>query len=142
MPSAGITSFEHRRQRLLSRRRFASRMLKVTALWCILASVGLAIGMAGYAGFESMSLPDSYVNAAMILSGMGPMGELKTTAGKVFAGLTEIGGIEHERRYPRAIGLYSAGAEDQAPESNRYIRPIGVRDPRLRRSTMTHDQDQ
>jgi hypothetical protein len=26
------------------------------------------------------------VNAAMILSGMGPLGELKTTAGKVFAG--------------------------------------------------------
>jgi hypothetical protein len=33
-----------------------------------------------------MSLTDSYVNAAMILSGMGPLGELKTTAGKIFAG--------------------------------------------------------
>src|SRR5262249_12831801 len=29
---------------------------------------------------------DAYVNAAMILAGMGPMGELKTTAGKIFAG--------------------------------------------------------
>ena len=61
-------------------------MLKAIGLWCILAVVGLAIGMAGYAGFEGMSLADSYVNAAMILSGMGPMGELKTTAGKIFAG--------------------------------------------------------
>jgi hypothetical protein len=86
MPSAGITRFEHRRQRLLSRRRFAGRMLKVSGLWCMLAVVGLAIGMAGYAGFEGMSLTDSYVNAAMILSGMGPMGELKTAAGKIFAG--------------------------------------------------------
>jgi hypothetical protein len=42
--------------------------------------------MAGYAAFEDMPLADSYVNAAMILSGMGPLGELKTTAGKVFAG--------------------------------------------------------
>ena len=33
-----------------------------------------------------MSLSDAYVNAAMILSGMGPVGELKTTAGKIFAG--------------------------------------------------------
>jgi hypothetical protein len=33
-----------------------------------------------------MSLADAYVNAAMILSGMGPLGELKTTAGKIFAG--------------------------------------------------------
>jgi hypothetical protein len=86
MPSPGLTSFERRRQPLLSRRRFADRMLMAIGLWCILAVVGLAIGMAGYAGFEGMSLADSYVNAAMILSGMGPMGELKTTAGKIFAG--------------------------------------------------------
>ena len=86
MSSPGIASFERRHQRLLSRRRFAGRMLKAIGLWCVLAVVGLAIGMAGYAGFEGMSLADSYVNAAMILSGMGPMGELKTTAGKIFAG--------------------------------------------------------
>ena len=61
-------------------------MLKAIALWCLLAVAGLAIGMAGYAAFEGMSLADAYVNAAMILAGMGPMGELKTTAGKVFAG--------------------------------------------------------
>jgi hypothetical protein len=42
--------------------------------------------MAGYRGIEGMSWPDAFVNAAMILSGMGPMGELKTTGGKIFAG--------------------------------------------------------
>jgi hypothetical protein len=81
-----IARFERRRERLISRRRFADRMLRAVGLWFMLAGVGLAIGMAGYAVFEGMSLADSYVNAAMILSGMGPMGELKTTAGKVFAG--------------------------------------------------------
>jgi hypothetical protein len=86
MQIPGITSFERRHQPLISHRRFADRMLKAVGLWCMLAGVGLAIGMAGYATFEGMSLADSYVNAAMILSGMGPMGELKTTAGKVFAG--------------------------------------------------------
>ncbi len=86
MQIPGITSFERRRQPLISRRHFADRMLRAVGLWCILAVVGLAIGMAGYAAFEGMSLADAYVNAAMILSGMGPMGELKTTAGKVFAG--------------------------------------------------------
>jgi hypothetical protein len=86
MQIPGITSFERRHQPLISHRRFADRMLKAVGLWCVLACVGLAIGMAGYAIFEGMSLADSYVNAAMILSGMGPMGELKTTAGKVFAG--------------------------------------------------------
>jgi hypothetical protein len=82
----GISSLERRHHRLISRRRFADRMAMAIGLWCILAVVGLAIGMAGYAAFEGMSLADAYVNAAMILSGMGPMGELKTTAGKVFAG--------------------------------------------------------
>jgi hypothetical protein len=86
MQIPGITSFERRRQPLISHRRFADRMLRAVGLWFMLAGVGLAIGMAGYATFEGMSLADSYVNAAMILSGMGPMGELKTTAGKVFAG--------------------------------------------------------
>jgi hypothetical protein len=94
----GISSLERRRHRLISHHRFAARMLMAVGLWCILAVVGLAIGMAGYAGFEGMSLADAYVNAAMILSGMGPMGELKTTAGKVFAGFAEIGGIEPEKR--------------------------------------------
>lgn len=61
-------------------------MLRAIGVWCALALFGLIIGMAGYYYFERMSLPDAYVNAAMILSGMGPLGELKTTAGKLFAG--------------------------------------------------------
>jgi hypothetical protein len=47
---------------------------------------GLIIGIAGYSFFERIPLIYAYVNAAMILSGMGPIGELKTTGGKVFAG--------------------------------------------------------
>jgi hypothetical protein len=86
MQIPGITTFERRRQRLISHHRFAARMLKAVGLWLILTVVGLTIGMAGYATFEHMSLVDAYVNAAMILSGMGPLGELKTTAGKIFAG--------------------------------------------------------
>src|ERR1700730_10254385 len=88
MPQKGlnITRFEHRDQPVVSRRKFAARMLVAIALWMALTIRGLAIGIAGYAGFEGMSLVDAYVNAAMILSGMGPLGELKTTAGKIFAG--------------------------------------------------------
>jgi hypothetical protein len=61
-------------------------MLVAIAMWMMLTFAGLAIGIAGYAGFEGMSFIDAFVNAAMILSGMGPLGELKTTAGKIFAG--------------------------------------------------------
>lgn len=48
--------------------------------------VALFIGMMGYHWFEQMSWVDAFVNAAMILSGMGPLGELHTVSGKIFAG--------------------------------------------------------
>ena len=81
-----VTRFERRGQDVASRRRFIARMTIAIGLWALLTLGGLAVGIAGYAGFEGMSFVDAYVNAAMILSGMGPIGELKTTAGKVFAG--------------------------------------------------------
>ncbi len=50
----------------------------------ILAS--LALGMLGYRYFEGLDWVDSFVNAAMILAGMGPFSELENDASKVFAG--------------------------------------------------------
>jgi len=86
----GVTRFEHRGQPVVSRRMFIGRMLIAIGLWMVLTCVGLAIGIAGYADFEGMSFIDAFVNAAMILSGMGPLGELKTTGGKIFAGCYAI----------------------------------------------------
>jgi hypothetical protein len=83
-------SLEHSSQPVISRRRFIRRMLIVIGLWLALTAIGLVVGVTGYAKFEGMSLVDAYVNAAMILSGMGPVGELKTTAGKIFAGTYAI----------------------------------------------------
>lgn len=71
---------------LEARRRFARNLGRALGVWLGLAVVGMAIGMVGYMATEGMSAIDAYVNAAMILSGMGPVAELKTTAGKVFAG--------------------------------------------------------
>ena len=65
-------------------------MAYAIGLWLALTAFGLAIGIAGYAGLEGMSLTDSFLNGAMILSGMGPAAELKTEAGKVFAGFYAI----------------------------------------------------
>lgn len=48
--------------------------------------MGLLMGMIGYAFFEHMSWTDAFMNAAMILSGMGPAATLTTTGGKLFAG--------------------------------------------------------
>jgi hypothetical protein len=81
-----LTSFEQRRDKVISRHVFAWRMVRAIALWFVLIGCGLALGMAGYAYFEGMSATDAFLNASMILSGMGPAAELKTTAGKLFAG--------------------------------------------------------
>ncbi len=50
----------------------------------------LVLGMTGYHVLEHLSWTDAYVNAAMILSGMGPLDPLKTEAGKLFAGTYAI----------------------------------------------------
>ncbi len=52
----------------------------------MLIAVSLAIGMAGYHGFERLSWLDAFLNAAMIMSGMGPVSTMQTPAGKLFAG--------------------------------------------------------
>jgi hypothetical protein len=85
-----LTRFERRGEAPVSRRRFAVRMARVIAVWFLVAGIGLAIGMAGYAYFEQMSAADAFVNAAMILSGMGPVSTLTTTPGKIFAGCYAI----------------------------------------------------
>lgn len=46
----------------------------------------LGIGMIGYHFIEHLPWLDAFVNAAMILSGMGPLAPLETPAGKFFAG--------------------------------------------------------
>lgn len=83
-------SFERRHQPLLSRERFVGRLARTILIWLALTLAGLLIGMAGYAVTEGWGLADSFVNAAMILSGMGPVRPLEHTAGKIFAGIYAI----------------------------------------------------
>ena len=43
-------------------------------------------GMAIYHWTEGLAWPDAFLNAAMLLGGMGPVDPLKTTSGKLLAG--------------------------------------------------------
>lgn len=65
---------------------FLKSVLSSAAIAIGIITISLIGGMFGYRHFENMSWIDAYVNAAMILSGMGPIGELKTEGGKIFAG--------------------------------------------------------
>ena len=78
--------FEPRRKPLLPRRSFYARMARSLAVAVAIVLVSLGGGMAGYHFFENLSWLDAFLNAAMILSGMGPVAQIQTAAGKLFAG--------------------------------------------------------
>ena len=82
--------FEHKSRPLLSRAAFAHRLLLSTAAGLAIIALSLGAGMWGYHYFEAMSWLDAFVNAAMILSGMGPLTPLTTEGGKLFAGFYAI----------------------------------------------------
>jgi hypothetical protein len=82
--------FEHRKDRLLPRRDFVLRLGWSVAAGAGLILLSLAIGMVGYHTLAGLSWVDSFVDAAMILSGMGPISPLPNTAAKLFAGCYAI----------------------------------------------------
>jgi hypothetical protein len=77
--------FEKRHEPLLPRVAFLWRLLfhGIVALGVVLGS--LLIGILGYHYLEGMEWIDSLLNAAMILGGMGPVGEMHAVSGKIFA---------------------------------------------------------
>lgn len=79
--------FEHRSQPLLDRRAFLRRLAGSTSLGLGLIALSLYIGMLGYHLFERLPWIDSFLNAAMILGGMGPVEQPQTDLGKLFAGM-------------------------------------------------------
>jgi hypothetical protein len=79
--------YESKNQPLLPRKRFALRLGRHFAVASLLIGASLLAGMVGYSCFEGMGWIDAFANAAMILSGMGPLAPLQTPGGKVFAGV-------------------------------------------------------
>jgi len=79
--------YEHRTNPLLPRRAFLARLARSIRLGLLLLAGALGAGMAGYHTFEHLPWIDAFANAAMILSGMGPLAPLQTSAGKLFAGV-------------------------------------------------------
>ena len=77
--------YEHRSEPLLSRAEFVRRVFRHLGFAFGIIGVSLGIGVLGYRFCESMSWLDATLNAAMILGGMGPVAELHTDGGKLFA---------------------------------------------------------
>jgi len=70
---------------LLPRTVFLRRVLRSLVLAFGIIGVSLGLGIFGYHFCAGLSWLDALLNASMILTGMGPVNELRTTAGKLFA---------------------------------------------------------
>ncbi len=79
--------FEAKDKPLLPRPSYYARLAHSAAIGLLILAIALGTGMFGYHHFEGMPWIDAFANAAMILSGMGPLATLATTDGKLFAGI-------------------------------------------------------
>jgi len=80
-----MTTFEHHKKPLLTRRQFIRRQIRYTGFSMLILFFSLGVGTAGYHIFGNLVLIDAFLNASMILTGMGPVDHLDTTGGKLFA---------------------------------------------------------
>ncbi|MBL8848306.1 MAG: hypothetical protein JNG89_01420 [Planctomycetaceae bacterium] len=77
--------FENKRDPLLPSAAFLARMGRNFAFGLLIVAVSMLIGSCGYHYFGELAWIDSVLNAAMILTGMGPVNPMTSTAGKLFA---------------------------------------------------------
>ena len=79
--------YEHRSEPLLPWRLFLLRRVgRTVAAAAAISVASLVLGMLGYHLTEGMDWLDAFLNASMILGGMGPVDTLHSTGGKLFAG--------------------------------------------------------
>jgi hypothetical protein len=79
-------SLEHGSDSLLPHTAFIARVAQAIGLGFFMLALPLCVGIWGYHYFQQLPWADSFVNAAMILSGMGPLAVPQSTAAKLFDG--------------------------------------------------------
>jgi hypothetical protein len=77
--------YEHRSEPLLPGHLFFRRLARQLGLGAILIAFSLGVGTSGYHFLNGSPWIDSFVDAAMIMAGMGQVNPLGGTAGKLFA---------------------------------------------------------
>ena len=78
--------YERRRERVLPFRAFVWRVVGHVGASIAVVLVSLLAGVVGYVHFEQLTWLDGFLNAAMLLGGMGPVESPQTPGGKLFAG--------------------------------------------------------
>jgi hypothetical protein len=117
--------YEARHAPLATRRRFVRRIVNHFGIVTAVIAVSLGIGIGGYRYFEGMDWIDAYLNAAMLLGGMGPVDpQLRTVSGKLFAGVYAL--------YAGMIVLVAAGLL-MAPVFHRFLHRFHLEEEEAKR---------
>ena len=77
--------YEHKADRPLSTRAFVRRMMNHGLLVTAVVTLSVFLGTLGYHFLGLEAWLDSFVNACMLLGGMGQVGDVQPVAGKVFS---------------------------------------------------------
>lgn len=118
-----LLRFEKRHEHHAAPRVFLLRLALYLGLATSLIGGSLAVGMLGYAHYEGLLWRDAFLNAAMLLGGMGPVDRLQTPGGKVFAGIFAL--------YAGLVFLVAAGLV-LAPVVHRVTHAFHVQEGRDR----------
>lgn len=113
--------FEHKSQPVISRRRFVARLARGGLVTAVLVLASLVVGMLGYHVLEGLAWVDAFLNASMLLGGMGQVNAPATVAGKLFAGGYAL--------YCGLLVIVVAGIL-LAPVAHRILHRFHVADPR------------
>jgi len=105
--------FEHRREPLVPLSKFVWRLARSLAIGLALVGLSLIVGIVGYRRLFGLSWIDAFVNASMMLSGMGPLTSPRTlrpeTLCRPLRALRRSGCSRHRRDHLRArLGPVSA----------------------------------
>ncbi|HQQ94505.1 MAG TPA: hypothetical protein PLQ93_08115 [Bacteroidia bacterium] len=76
---------EHHKQSVASLPRFLFRLLRYALFCLLLTAFSVVIGMMGYHHYAGLTWIDSFHMSCLILTGMGPVAEMKTDAAKLFS---------------------------------------------------------
>ncbi|MBK7142432.1 MAG: hypothetical protein IPH75_10160 [bacterium] len=82
--------FEHRHQPLAPRDKFVRRLLNAALLAVAALIVWMIVGVCGYHWIAGLPWVDAFLNASMIVGGMGPVDLLNSDSAKIFAGFYAI----------------------------------------------------
>ena len=111
--------FENKTEKLIPRKAFIYRLGTSVGIAAGIVFGSLGIGIIGYHVLEGFSWIDSLLNASMILGGMGPVNQLQTAAGKVFAALYAL--------YSGIVFLVTTGVV-MAPVLHRFLHHFHLED--------------